>query len=109
MGGLAVRVTVGPSGQTNSPHPSSREGTSFHRLVELECSPIAFDPVRLSCRCNVPGPAELGAINPDAVHDHGQPTGQVVGKARARITRAAADAPLAGWQRQVPIGKRQHR
>ena len=25
-GGLAVRVTVGPSGQTNSPHPSSREG-----------------------------------------------------------------------------------
>ena len=26
MGGLAVRVTAGPSGQTNSPHPSSREG-----------------------------------------------------------------------------------
>ena len=25
-GGLAVGVTVGPSGQTNSPHPSSREG-----------------------------------------------------------------------------------
>jgi hypothetical protein len=25
-GGLAVRVTVGPSGRTNSPHPSSREG-----------------------------------------------------------------------------------
>jgi len=25
-GGLAVRVTVGPSGHTNSPHPSSREG-----------------------------------------------------------------------------------
>jgi len=25
-GGLAVRVTVGPSGHANSPHPSSREG-----------------------------------------------------------------------------------
>ena len=25
-GGLAVRVTAGPSGHTNSPHPSSREG-----------------------------------------------------------------------------------
>src|ERR1700737_355392 len=26
MGGLAVLQTVGPSGHTNSPHPSSREG-----------------------------------------------------------------------------------
>jgi hypothetical protein len=26
LGGLAVSVTVGPSGHTNSPHPSSREG-----------------------------------------------------------------------------------
>src|SRR5271165_700618 len=26
LGGLTVRVTAGPSGQTNSPHPSSREG-----------------------------------------------------------------------------------
>jgi hypothetical protein len=25
-GGLAVNVTAGPSGRTNSPHPSSREG-----------------------------------------------------------------------------------
>jgi hypothetical protein len=25
-GGLTVRLTAGPSGQTNSPHPSSREG-----------------------------------------------------------------------------------
>src|ERR1017187_4949563 len=40
-------------------------GTSFHRSVELECSPIAFDPLRLSCRCCLfPGPAELGAVNP---------------------------------------------
>src|SRR5947207_14143679 len=26
-------------------------GTSFHRSVELECSPIAFDPARLSGHC----------------------------------------------------------
>jgi hypothetical protein len=26
LGGLAVSVTAGPSGLTNSPHPSSREG-----------------------------------------------------------------------------------
>src|SRR3954465_8867984 len=25
-GGLAVKLTIGPSGQANSPHPSSREG-----------------------------------------------------------------------------------
>src|ERR1700688_2956220 len=39
-------------------------------------SPIAFDSERLSCRCNFPGPPELGAINPDAVHDDRQPTRQ---------------------------------
>src|SRR6476620_4468674 len=27
-----------------------------------------------SCCCGFPGPAELGAIHPYAVHDHGQPT-----------------------------------
>src|ERR1039458_586204 len=48
-------------------------GTSFHGLVELEFSPIAFDPARFSCCYGLfPGPAELGAINPYAVHDHGQ-------------------------------------
>jgi hypothetical protein len=26
--------------------------------------------------CDFPGPSELGAINPHAVHDHGQPTRQ---------------------------------
>ena len=51
-------------------------GTSFHRLVELECSPIPFYSVRLSCRCDVSGPAELGAVNPYSVHDHGQPARQ---------------------------------
>src|SRR6202140_5338664 len=52
-------------------------GTSFHRSVELECPPaesIGYDLAGLSCCCRglLPGPAELGAVNPDAVHDHGQ-------------------------------------
>ena len=53
-------------------------GTSFHRSVEIEFPPIAFDPARFSCCCRglFPSPAELGAVNPDAVHDHGQATGQ---------------------------------
>src|ERR1700738_3722040 len=54
------------------------QGTSFHRLVELECPPILFDPAQFSCCCRglFPGPPELGAVNPYAVHDHGQPTRQ---------------------------------
>src|SRR5271157_3887151 len=53
-------------------------GTSFHRSVELEFPPIVFDPARSSCcgRSLFPSPAELSAVNPDAVHDHGQPAGQ---------------------------------
>src|SRR5258706_314212 len=45
----------------------------FHRSVELEFSPIGFDPERFSCCCRglLPGPPELGTINPDAVHDDG--------------------------------------
>jgi hypothetical protein len=71
-GGLAVERTAGPSGHTNSPHPSSRKG--LHRSVEIECSPIVIDPGQLSCCCNLPGPLELGAVDPYAVHDHAQPT-----------------------------------
>src|SRR5262249_56177085 len=52
-------------------------GTSFHRAVELACSPVRLDPARLSCCCgSLPAPAELGAVNPDAMHDHGQPARQ---------------------------------
>ena len=52
-------------------------GTSFHRSVELEFPSIAFDAARLSCGCGfLPGPAELSTVNPDAVHDHGQPSRQ---------------------------------
>jgi len=53
-------------------------GTSFHRSVELEFSPIGFDPAGVSCCCRglFPGPAELSAVNPYAVQDHGEPTRQ---------------------------------
>ncbi len=53
-------------------------GTSFHRRVELEFPPIEPDLARLLCRCRslFPGPAELGAVHPHAVHDHGQPARQ---------------------------------
>ena len=53
-------------------------GTSYHRAVELEFPPIGFDPERFSCGCRglLLSPAELGAVNPDAVHDHGQPARQ---------------------------------
>src|SRR5215470_9932072 len=45
-------------------------GTSFHRSVEFELSLLCC------CRGLFPGPPELGAINPDAVQDHSQTTGQ---------------------------------
>jgi len=53
-------------------------GTSFHCWVELWFSPIWFALERFSCCCRglLPGPPELGAVNPDAVHDHGQPASQ---------------------------------
>src|SRR6266568_21665 len=53
-------------------------GTSFHRSVELEFPPSEFDPACSSCSCRglFPRPAEFCAVNPDAMHDHGQPAGQ---------------------------------
>ena len=33
---------------------------------------VHFDPKRPSGCCNFPGPAELGAVNPYSMHDHGQ-------------------------------------
>src|SRR3974390_3084392 len=51
-------------------------GTLFHRLVELEFPPIAFDPERPLGRRSFSGPSEFSAINPDAMHNHGQPSSQ---------------------------------
>ena len=75
---LAVSVTAGPSRHTNSPHPSSRKGHLSTTRWSSKFSPIGFDPERFSCCCRglLPGPPELGAVNPDAVQDHGQPASQ---------------------------------
>src|SRR5260370_34161848 len=67
-GGLAVLQTVETSRHTNSPHPSSREGHHSTALRSSSFPPIAF-PARPLRRCNLPGPPELGAVHPHAVHD----------------------------------------
>ena len=41
VGGLAVRLTAGPSGHTNSPHPSSREG--HHSTARWSSSFLLLD------------------------------------------------------------------
>jgi hypothetical protein len=46
-------------------------GTSFHCSLEFRFSPIAFVLGQLLVRHDLPGPLELGAVNPDAVHDYG--------------------------------------
>src|SRR5262245_5973916 len=77
-GGLAVRRTAGPSGTCELTSSIVPRGTSFHRSVGLDFPSIGFDPARFSCCCRglFPGPAELGAVNPYAVHDHSQPACQ---------------------------------
>ena len=85
LGGLAVNLdgrSKRPDELTSSIVP---RGTSFHHGVELEFPPIAFDPLGLSYRCYFPGPAELGAVNPDVVHDHGQATRQRCRPASSRL------------------------
>src|SRR5271169_1857755 len=71
--GLAVSRTAGPSGLTNSPHPSSREGHPSTARWISSFLLSGFNPEWFSCCCRglLPGPPELGAVNPDAVHDHG--------------------------------------
>jgi hypothetical protein len=87
--GLAARVTVGPSGHAISPHPSSRKG--HHSTARWSSrSPIDCD-LALSCCCSLlPAPAELGAVNPDAMHDDGQSTRQ----RHDRLLHAAAPGDL---------------
>src|ERR1700756_2656176 len=66
---VAVGRSKRPSGLTSSIVP---RGTPFHRCVELELPPTGTDLSRLSCcRYGLSGPAEFGAVNPDAVQDHG--------------------------------------
>src|SRR5450756_1076732 len=91
--GRPYRQTNGRSKRTNELTSSIvPRGTSFHRLVELEFSPIACDPELLSCHCGLPGPLELGAVNPYAVHDHSQPARQ----RHDRLLHPAAPGDLHG-------------
>ena len=65
-------------------------GTSCHRAVEFAFSPIGFD-LALLCGCSLLlGPAELGAVNPDTMHDDGQPARQ----RHDRLFHAAAPGDL---------------
>src|SRR5258705_1664441 len=71
----------------------------FHRSVELEFSPIGFDPERFSCCCRglLPGPPELRTINPDAVHDDG--FSSLIGRLRPsafRLSTTTLSMSLAG-------------
>ena len=70
--GLTVRVMAGSKRTCELTSSIVPRGTSFHRSVELEFPPIGFDPAS-SCCCGFSGPPELGAVNPYAVQDHGQP------------------------------------
>ena len=73
LGGLAVGRSKRTCELTSSIVP---QGTSVHRVVELDFPPIAIGLEWLSCRRCFPGPAELGAINPDAMQNHRQPARQ---------------------------------
>src|ERR1035437_2925890 len=77
---LWVGLAVTPTGRSNRTYELTSSivprRTSFHGLAELEYSPIVIDPAWLLCRRDLPGPTELSAINPYAVHDHGQPARQ---------------------------------
>ena len=74
--GLAIGLAPGPSGHTNSPHPSSREGHHSTTWWSSSFLPVVIGFTSASCCCSFSGPSELGAISPDAVHDDGQPSRQ---------------------------------
>jgi len=52
--GLAIGLAPGPSGHTNSPHPSSREG--HHSTTRWSSSFLSSVIATLSCRC---GPTQM--------------------------------------------------
>ena len=83
------------------------QGTSFHRSVELECPSIGVDAARFLCCCCglFSGPAELGAVNPYAVHDHSQPTCQ--GHDRLFHSAAPGDLHRPGFE-PGPFLRSQH-
>ena len=95
-GGTIFRAALpaGEAGSSDTELTSSivPRGTSFHRWVELGFPPIAIDPLRLSCRCERPGPPELRAVNPDAVQTHGQSARQATIAPTLKRARGIAGA-----------------
>ena len=81
-------------------------GTSFHHWVDLECSPITFDCARFSCSHDLPGPAEVGAVNPDAMHDHSQSACQ--SHDRLFYPAAPGDLHRPGLEPRPLVGAGQH-
>jgi hypothetical protein len=72
-GGLAVRLTaVQADMRSHLIHRPARD--IIPPLGGAQFPPIAFDPARFSCCCCglFPGPSELSAVNPYAVHDYSQ-------------------------------------
>ena len=60
-----------------NPSSSSRKVPRRHHLPRIKQFCLShLVSNRPSCRCDVPGPAKLGAVNPDAMHYHGQPACQ---------------------------------
>src|SRR3974377_2384797 len=92
-----------PSEPTSSIVPRR---TYFHRRVELKYSPMGCYPVRASSRCDLPGPTELGAINPDAVHDHSEPACQR--HDRLFLPAVSGDLHRPGFEPRPPVGAGQH-
>jgi hypothetical protein len=81
--GFAARRTAGPSGQANSPHPSSREGhhSTARWNLSFLLSNLILHGFHAAAACS--GPPELGAVNPHAVHDRQPRNGSGDGRASA--------------------------
>src|SRR5262245_66089812 len=70
LGGLAVSAMAGPSGHTNSPHPSSREG--HHSTRWSSSFLLSGDPEWFSCCCrgllSCPTELEIGRASCRSIH-----------------------------------------
>ena len=76
--GLAVQTNGRVKLTCDLTSSSSREGhLSTAWWNSSSFPPIEFDFAWFSCCCGLfPSPSEVGAVNPYAVHDHGQPACQ---------------------------------
>ena len=100
--GHAITLQTAPARQNDrSKRPTERthlihRPAIFPLLGGTLVSPIGFDPERFSCRGLLPGPPELGAVNPDA--------GGVRAFCRQARIKGGLDGPTA--KRWRPVIKR---